>query len=340
MLELLKTLCALSGVSGDEGAVREFVTEYAQKYAHETFVDALGNVIVTVSGARRSSQKIAFAAHMDEVGLIATHVTDDGMIKFSCVGGIDKRVLPGKRVWFGEVAGVIGMKPVHLVPKPDRERAIDVADLYVDIGATSKETALQHISLGDTATFDADFLEFGDGFVRSKAIDDRVGCAALLKLMENAPIDCTLVFTVQEEVGTRGARVAAHRVQPDIAVILEGTTAADLAGVSDAKKVCKLGNGAVSPFMDGGAIYDRELWNLARDTAAKHDIKWQTKEYVSGGTDGAAFQKAASGAKIVGIAAPVRNLHSAACIAKLSDIEDVLALARAFLAEIADRYGE
>jgi len=333
--DLLRQLCALDGPSGDEGKVAEYIRNYASKYTDDILTDAIGNVIVTVKGEKTAKSKIAAAAHMDEVGLIATSVTDKGYIKFSNLGSIDKRVLPGKRVFFGDTAGVIGMKPVHLVPAAEREKAIDPQDMYIDIGASSKEEAAKIVSVGDTAVFDREFIELNDGFIKSKAIDDRVGCAVLLTLMENPPVDMTFVFTAQEEVGTRGAQIAANRVQPDITLILEGTTAADLPGVPDSKKVCKVGGGAVSPFMDGGSIADRELWQLCKNVAERENIAWQTKEYISGGTDGAAFQKAGTGSRVLGIAAPVRNLHSAACVAKYSDIEAVYELAKAFLTELA-----
>jgi endoglucanase len=145
------------------------------------------------------------------------------------------------------------------------------------------------------------------------------------------------VFTVQEEVGTRGAAAAAFAVRPDIALILEATTAADIPGVAEGKRVCSLGGGAVSPFMDGGTVYDRGLWELIKNAAASRDIPWQTKTYISGGTDAGAVQRAAGGARVAAIAAPVRNLHSPACVGKISDFEAVLALARAFLEEIAER---
>ncbi|MDR3310979.1 MAG: M20/M25/M40 family metallo-hydrolase, partial [Oscillospiraceae bacterium] len=314
MFELLRELCALPGVTGDEGAVRDAITAMVQPHADEVTVDALGNLTVVKKGAKRSKAKLIFAAHMDEVGVIVTRVTDDGYLKFAALGGIDKRVLPGKRIFFGGTQGVIGLKPPHLSELSEREKPIDISDLYIDIGAADADDAKKLAAVGDTGTFGAEFLTLGENLVRSKAIDDRVGCAALVKLIRSElPLDATFVFTVQEEAGTRGAAVAANRLGADIAVIIEGTTAADLAGVSDAKRVCKLGAGAVSPFMDGGSIYDRGLWNLVRETAAANGIAWQTKEYISGGTDASAFQKSGTGAKVVGIAAPVRNLHSAAC---------------------------
>jgi endoglucanase len=341
MLDTLRALCALPGVSGHEDAVRTEIRRRAEGFADEIIEDKLGNLLVFKRGARPSAQKIMLCAHMDEVGVVVTHITDEGYLKFAAVGGIDRRVILGKRVFIGENAlpGLIGLKAIHLVKREEREQIPKLEDLYIDIGAPSRVEAEKYVKLGDAGTFAPEFLRFGDDLVASKAIDDRFGCAVLLKLLESAlPTDAWFAFTVQEEVGTRGAGVAALRLTPDIALVLEATTAADLPGVAAAKTVCKLGGGAVAPFMDGGAIYDRALWTLLKDTAAELEIPWQTKEYISGGTDASAVQRAGLGARTVALAAPVRNLHSPSCIAKISDLEAVTKLAAAFLEKISE-YG-
>ena len=342
MLELLKKLCAASGVSGDEHEVRELIRTHAEKYADEINIDALGNLIVTKHGARRTAKKLMLCAHMDEVGVTATAITDDGFVKFACVGGIDRRVLIGKRVYFGEnrVPGIIGAAAVHLLKGSSRDNVPQVDDMYIDLGVDSKEAASKLVEIGDTGAFDGGILEFGDGFIRAKALDDRVGCAVMLKLLENElPVDATFVFTVQEEVGARGATAAAFAVAPDISLVLEATTAADLPDVSGGKRVCELGKGGVVPFMDGGTVYDRELFDILTTTANRENIAWQTKKYISGGTDAQAVQRSRGGVKTLAVSAPVRNLHSPACVGKISDIEGVLALARLFLDEIGVKYG-
>ncbi|MDR3277465.1 MAG: M42 family metallopeptidase [Oscillospiraceae bacterium] len=342
MLELLKTLCALPGVSGDEGAARDYIRREAEKYADEVTRDVMGNLLVTKRGARRSAKKILLCAHMDEVGVIATHLTEAGFVKFACVGGIDRRVLLGKRVFFGEkrVPGVVGSRPIHLIPRDEREKLPKLEELYIDVGAPSRKDAEKLVSLGDTGAFDGGILEFGDGFLRAKAIDDRLGCAVLLKLLaSDLPVDCCFAFTVQEEVGTRGAQTAAFRLEPDVALIVEATTAADLPGVADGKKVCFVGKGAVIPFMDGGAIYDRALYDTLTALATRHEIPWQTKTYLSGGTDAAAVQRSRGGVKTAALAAPVRNLHAPSCVGKISDFEAVLRLAELFLEDAGERYG-
>jgi endoglucanase len=274
---------------------------------------------------------------MDEVGVIVTHITDEGFLKFAFVGGVDRRVALGKRVFLGaeRVPGVIGVMPRHLLKDQERGKAPRAEDLCIDIGAYTREDASRLVSPGDTGAFDARVFEFGGDYIKAKAIDDRFGCAVLLKLLaERLPVDCVFAFTVQEEVGARGAAAAAFATRPDIALVVEATTAADLPGVGGDKRVCSLGGGAVSPFMDGGAIYDRELWLSMREVAKREGIAWQTKSRVAGGTDAQAIQRAASGARVTALAAPVRNLHSPACVAKISDMECVLSLARAFLREL------
>lgn len=342
MLDLLKELTAASGVSGDESAVRELICAHAKPYADEIFTDVMGNLIVTKRGERRSEKKVMLCAHMDEVGVIATHITDTGFVKFACVGGIDRRVLAGKRVYFGKdrVAGIIGCRAIHLTPAAERDKVTKVDDMYIDIGASTREAAEKLVVPGDTGAFDDIFREFGDGYVRAKAIDDRIGCAVMLKLLAaQLPIDCTFVFTVQEEVGARGAAIASNRVKPDVALVLEATTAADMPGVAENKRVCSLGGGAVIPFMDGGAIYDRELYNMLTAACDRDGITWQTKQYISGGTDAQVVQRSNSGVQTIAISAPIRNLHSPSCVGKVSDLDAVMAAAQVFLAEMGAQYG-
>ena len=338
MLKTLKTLCVLGGISGCEDEVSDYIVKRAKKYADELTIDPMGNIIVFKKGKVTPNEKIALCAHMDEIGLIVTSITDDGYLKVAKVGGIDNRVILGKAVLVGKnkIQGVIGCKAIHLVKPKDRERPMEADEMYVDIGAKDREEAVELVSLGDAIVFDEDVREFGDGFIKAKAIDDRFGCAILLELIESAlPIDCTFVFSVQEEVGLRGAFTAAYKTAPDIAIIVEGTTAADLPSAPESKRVCKVGGGPVIPFMDGGTIYNKEVQKIVTDIAEKNNISWQTKTYISGGTDGAAFQRSRAGVKVVGIAAPIRNLHSPACVGKISDMEDVQKLIGLYLEELS-----
>ena len=320
MIELMKQLCALPGPSGCEDAVREFVLEKVKPFADEIKTDAIGNIMVFRKGKKALERPVVVCAHMDEVGVIIKQITDDGMLKFGFVGGVDPRVVIGRPVRFGDVQGVIGIKAVHLTTAAERRTMPKTKDLYIDIGATSKAAAEDKVSLGDYGVFDSAVVEFGDGLIKAKAIDDRVGCAALLIL--------------QEEVGLRGAASMAYALDPGFAMVLEGTTAADLAEVEGGKAVCRVRGGVVLPFMDGATIYDAELFELMRNACDKRGIRWQTKTRVAGGTDAGRIHKSRAGVRVCAAAAPVRYIHSPSSVAAVADCEAVLAAARAFLEEL------
>lgn len=335
MIELLKTLCGLPGPSGCEDAVRAEVLRQAKPFADEIRTDAIGNVMVFRKGRKTLERPVVLCAHMDEVGVIVKKITDDGMLKFGFVGGVDPRVVIGKGVRFGSTRGVIGIKAVHLTTAAERKTMPKTKELYIDIGATSRAAAEEKVQLGDYGVFDSQTVLFGDGLLKAKAIDDRVGCAVLLTLLrEQPPVDTWFCFTVQEEVGLRGAASMAYALDPGFALVIEGTTAADLADVKDGKTVCRVRGGAVIPFMDGATIYDQGLFELLRDACIARGIPWQTKTRVSGGTDAGRIHKSRAGVRVCAVAAPVRYIHSPSSVAALADCEAVLRAARAFLEEL------
>ena len=335
MIELMKELCALPGPSGCEDAVRAFVLKRVKPFADEIRTDAIGNVMVFRKGRKALDRPVAVCAHMDEVGVIIKKITEDGMLKFGFVGGVDPRVVIGRPVRFGDVPGVIGIKAVHLTTAAERRTMPKTKNLYIDIGATSRAAAEKLVSLGDYGVFDSAVVEFGDGLIKAKAIDDRVGCAALLKLIEDEPpVDTWFCFTVQEETGLRGAASMAFALDPGFAMVLEGTTAADLAEVKGADAVCRVRGGVVLPFMDGATIYDAALFELLRDACIKRGIPWQTKTRVAGGTDAGRIHRSRAGVRVCAAAAPVRYIHSPSSVAAKADCEAVLAAARAFLEEL------
>ena len=324
MLDTVKKLCALSGVSGWEDDVRDYILERALPYADETSTDPMGNLYIFKKGAVTPDAPVMICAHMDEVGGIVTGFTEEGCLRFDFVGGVDRRVVLAKRVAVGPnaVPGVIGMKAIHLTTAEERESVPKLEDLTVDIGACSKEEAEKTVSLGDRIVFDNTVYEFGSGFIKAKALDDRTGCAAMLKVLEeDLPVDVWFVFTTQEEVGCRGAATAASRIRPGFAIVLEGTTAADMAGTAKGKEVCFLGKGVVIPFMDKGTIYDHDTWKMVTDTAEKNGIPWQTKGMIAGGTDAMSIQRRGAGARVITMSAPLRNIHSPASVGKISDLE-------------------
>ena len=247
MTDYLEKLCLLNAISGDEDAVREFIIEKIKNYCDYS-VDNLGNVIAFRKGRKTPSKKLMIAAHMDEVGLIVTSIRPDGTLTFDTVGGIDAAVVIGKKVTIGKknLSGVVGSKAVHKLSAKQRDEAPKISDLYIDFGAEDKADAEKYVNIGDCVYFDSQFIRFGNGKIKSKAIDDRAGCAIMLSLIEEEPeFDTYFVFNVQEEIGLRGSTVSSFAVQPDIAIVLEATTAADIDGSSGADKVCELGKGPV-----------------------------------------------------------------------------------------------
>ena len=343
MLNTLKELCLLDGVSGDEDEVRRYITAKAVKHADHLHADAIGNLIVFKKGKKSTGNKLMLAAHMDEVGVIVTRITDEGFLKFDFVGGVDRRVAIGKPLLIGhnKVPGVIGLKAVHLVSREERKKAPKTESLYIDIGATDKESAEKLVELGDYGAFVCQPEEFGDGLFKARAIDDRVGCAIMLKLLEeDLPLDVTFAFTAQEEVGTRGAFGAAFSVTPEVALVLETTTAADLPGVENHRRVCAPGKGPVISYMDGATIYDRELFETLRRLSEENGIPWQTKEYIAGGNDARTIQRTKAGVRVAALSAATRYLHAPASVGSIADFENMLKLTRLFLAEMAQRLDE
>lgn len=339
MLEMLEELCGLPGVSGNEAVVSEYIIDKLSKIEGVSFhTDNLGNIIVDKKGEKRATKKLMISAHMDEVGLIINAVTDDGMLRFSPVGGIDPRVVLGRRVKIGEkgIMGVIGTKAVHLQDDDERKSAPDFDKLLIDIGASSKEDALKYVCPGDVAIFDSDPVSFGDGFIKARAIDDRVGCAILLELLSKPmPYDFTACFVVQEEIGVRGGTTAAFSVAPDMAIVIEATTAADIAFVPKEKKVCFLGKGPAISFMDNRTVYNRRLYNMAFETAKEKNIPCQTKLAVAGGNDAGAIHVSRDGVMTLAVSLPCRYLHSPSCVIKKEDAKNTLLLVNELCAKLA-----
>lgn len=338
MKELLKELCLTDGISGDEGAVRELIiSKIKDKCEYRT--DNLGNLICFKKGKKTPDKRLMICAHMDEVGLIVTSIRSDGTLTFSCVGGIDPSVIIARQVRIGKnrISGVVGSTAVHNLSAEQREKVPDTDSLYIDIGACSKEEAEKYVSPGDSVCFDSDFTELGERRIKAKAIDDRAGCAAMIRLIEDEPeYDTYFVFTVQEEIGLRGSAAAAFGVAPDFAIVLEATTAADIEGASGARRVCELGNGPVVPFMDRSTVYDKELFRLAFDTAAAEGLPCQTKSVIAGGNDAGAIHTSGKGVRTISVSLPCRYLHSPSCVIETADMENSYKLVKALAKRIAE----
>ena len=337
MEKLLKELCLLNGTSGRENEVRDYIIGKIKGHGEFT-VDPLGNLIVSKKGKNPAKNKVMLAAHMDEVGLMVTYITDDGYLKFTTVGGICERVIFGRAVSINGINGIIGVKPIHLLKESEELDIPKKDELYIDIGAKDKADAEKYVSVGDCAYFQSDFVPFGDGFIKAKALDDRAGCAVLIDMIcREQEYDLTFVFTVQEEIGTRGSKVAAFGVAPDYAIVAESTTAADIEGVDGSKQVCKLGDGAVISFMDRSTIYSKELYDAAFAIGREKGIKMQPKTYVSGGNDAGSIHQSRGGVRTLTVSMPCRYIHSPSCVIKLEDVYDYAKTIQALAEDFACR---
>ena len=344
-LQWLEELCALPGISGREGPVRDWLIAHLPEGV-EYDIDPLGSLIVN-----RGNAKVMLCAHMDEVGMIVTLITEEGLLKFANVGGIERAAYLGRQVFVGKkgrpgapgepvgslgwITGVIGLAPVHLLEGDDKTRLPKQESLCIDIGAENKEDAQQYVRLGDAVAFAPGLTRFGDGYIASKALDDRLGCLILLELLHAHPELCA-VFSAREEIGG-AAGAAAFALAPQYAIVVETTTAADLPGIDGAQKVCVLGGGAVIPFMDRGTMYPFDLYELAMETAKRRGIPAQTKTMVAGATDARGIHMSRGGVPTLGLATPCRNLHSPALVVKESDAQAVYALAELLWEELSAR---
>lgn len=334
---LLHDLCVIDAPSGREDAVRAFILARLAELPtkKEVTVDPMGNVIVHLFGRQPAPKRLLIDAHMDEVGFLVAAITSDGLLRFEPVGGIDKQVLFGHRVRIGAQRGVIGGKAIHQCKGKEKETIPENDTMLIDIGAPDRETAEKLVHIGDDGTFDNGFTEWGNGFFCGKAVDDRVGCALLLTVAETQPeYDLWLSFSVQEEVGLRGAGVVGNTVKPDIAIALDATTAADTVGSSDENCVCRVRGGAVVSFADRATLYDRPLYDRIRAAADEHGIAAQTKTRVAGGNNAGAIQRSHTGVQMAAISLPCRYIHSPSCVGHWDDVQAMEDLLRVLTEEL------
>jgi putative aminopeptidase FrvX len=340
----LKKLSEAVGVSGHEDEVRQVVVDVIADRVDEYRVDSMGNVIALKKGDGSSDLKVMVAAHMDEVGFMISQIEDSGLLRFFKVGGLDDRILPAKVVWIGDdkVPGVIGIKPVHLMERDEQKKPINYKQLTIDIGASSKAEAEKLVKLGDYATFATEFVELdpdGEGWrtVRGKAFDDRAGCAVLVELLATQyPFDLYGVFTVQEEVGLRGARVSAYAVGPNFGFALEGTAANEIPTKKDVSPSTRLGHGPAITIMDRSFIADQRLVRLLIDTAQELDIPYQIKQPGIGGTDAGAIHRTKEGVPSATVSVPCRYIHAPAAMLSLDDFDHTVQLMRESLLRLGN----
>jgi endoglucanase len=341
-LKLLEKLCNASGVSGDEAEVRRIVMAEIKPYADEVRVDALGNILATKNGAatgqgRNRDQgrvRVMLDAHMDEVGFMIVADDGDGAFRFELIGGIDVRQLPGKPVVVGRdhTPGVIGARPIHLTTREERGRKIGLDALRIDLGPGGKA------ALGDRATFATRFRRSGPSLL-SKALDNRLGVATLIELLKPARenVDLCAAFTVQEEIGGRGAKVAAQHFNPQLAIAIDSTPAYDLPAWDDSENTTyntRLDFGPALYTMDRGTLSDPRLIRFVAASAEAEGIPFQYRQPGGGGTDAAAMHQALAGIPVVSVSIPHRYTHSATSISRLDDWKNTLALLDAVLQRV------
>lgn len=340
---LLKNICEIAGAPGFEKRIRDFVIQEVEPLVDELSVDNMGNVIAIKKGKNNPDGKKAMvAAHMDEIGFIVTHVDDNGFVRFHTLGGFDPKTLTAQRVIIHgkeDVVGVMGSKPIHVMTPEERNKVAKISDYFIDLGM-SKEEVEKLISIGDPITRERALIEMGN-CVNCKSIDNRVSVFILiesLRQLTDHPCDVYGVFTVQEEVGLRGANVSAHTINPDFGFGLDTTIAFDLPGAQPHEKVTSLGEGAAIKIMDESTICDYRMVDYMKKTADKHQIKWQPEILTAGGTDTAGVQRMGKDGAISGaVSIPTRHLHQVIEMAEKDDIQGAIDLLTVCLQEL-DQY--
>jgi len=332
---LLKELTEASGVSGNEKEVRDLIISEIKDYVDSYKIDRIGNIIAYKKG-KDIGKKLMVTAHMDEVGLMIKDIDNDGFLKFMTVGGIDKRILVSKPVLVGKdkLPGVIGAKPIHLQKPDERTKALNIEELYIDIGARSKEEAEKYVSVGDYAIFDSEYIEFGEELIKAKALDNRVGCSLLIKLIrEVTDISFYAVFTVMEEVGLVGAGPAAFEVNPDYAIILEGTLCYDMPKLDTHLIPTYLNKGPAISLIDRTTIYNKDLRNKIVEIAEKNNIPYQFRKTSMGGNDSGKIHTTREGSITATISVPCRYIHSPASVMSKKDYDNTYALLKEVLSQ-------
>lgn len=323
-IPLLKLVCEIAGAPGFEQSVRNLVIDEIKDYVDEYNVDNLGNIYAIKRG--KSDKKVMIGAHLDEIGFIVTHIDDNGFLRFHTLGGFDPKTLTAQRVIVHgkkDLIGVMGSKPIHIMEPEERGKPVKIKDFFIDLGMSRAEV-LKYIEVGNPITRDRELIEMGD-CVNCKSIDNRVSVFILieaLKRMKHLPFDVYGVFTVQEEIGIRGASVAAHNINPDFGFGLDTTIAYDVPGAQPEEMVTQLGKGAGIKVMDSSTVCDYRMVKYMKEIAEKHNIRWQPEILPAGGTDTAGIQRMGKHGAIAGaVSIPTRHIHQVIEMASKEDIK-------------------
>lgn len=323
-VKLLKEICEVPGAPGFEQKIREVVLREVTPLVDSVTIDNMGNVTALKKG--REGKKVMIGAHMDEIGFIVTHIDDQGFVRFHTLGGFDPKTLTAQRVLIHgkekSIYGVMGSKPIHVMSAEERGKALKTTDFFIDCGM-SKEEVEKYVCVGDSITRDRELIEMGN-CVNCKSIDNRVSVFILIETLRElaeTPYDVYGVFTVQEEVGIRGANVASLEIQPDFGFGLDTTIAFDVPGAQPHEMVTKMGGGTAIKIMDSRTICDYRMVDFMKNTAKKHDIKWQPEVLPAGGTDTAGIQQWNAGGSIAGaVSIPTRHIHQ---VIEMADKDDI-----------------
>lgn len=333
MEPLLKKIIEAAGIPGYEGEIARIMHDEFAKITRDVHIDNFGNVIARKG---KGKKKIMLAAHMDEIGLLAKHISKEGFISFIKVGGIDDRVLPAQRVIIkskkGDVIGIVGSKPPHLQREEEKKQPVKYEDMFIDIGCKSKEEAQKKVEIGDAIIFEPNSGILNGQLCYGKAIDDRIGCFALIKILEKVKAEAEVyaVATVQEEVGLKGARTSSYKINPDFALAIDTTVSGDTPHIRERESALKLGAGVAITIMEAsgrGLIVNEKIRNLLTDTAKKNKIKYQIDVIDGGMTDGAMIYMNREGIPTGVLSIPTRYIHSPTGVFSIADLTGSIGLA-------------
>lgn len=338
---LLKKILEASGISGHEKEIAGIMKQELGKVCDKVEIDTFGNVIARKG---KGKKKIMLAAHMDEIGLLVKYITKEGYLNFIKVGGIDDRILLGLKVIIknknGDVHGIIGCKPPHLQRDDERKQTVKYEDMFIDIGAKSREDAEKRVSVADAVIFDTGCGQLHGNLYYGKAIDNRIGCYALIKVMEKlrVPAEVYAVATVQEEVGLKGARTASFKIDPQFAIALDTTVAGDTPGIKETESSLKLGNGVAITVLEAagrGVIVSEQVRELFMDAAKKNKIKYQLDVIEGGMTDGAIIYMNREGIPTGVLSIPTRYVHAPTGVFNIEDVHSAIELTKSVVEKVA-----
>ena len=339
-IKLLKNICETPGAPGFENEVRNLVLKEIENCVDDINIDNMGNVIALKKG-KDKTKSVMIAAHMDEIGFIVTHINDKGFLKFHPLGGFDPKTLTSQRVIVHgkkNLVGVMGSKPIHVMTTEEKNRVPKIQDYYIDLGLEKSEVD-KIVKVGDPVTRERGLIEMGD-CINCKSLDNRISVFVLieaLKKIKTPDFNTYAVFTVQEEVGIRGAQVATQKIKPDFGFGLDTTIAYDVPGAAEHEKITSLGKGVAIKIMDASAICDTRMVQFIRKTANAHNIQWQNEILTAGGTDTASIQRMTPGGSIAGaFSIPTRHIHQVIEMVHKKDVQNCIDLLTYCLEELKD----